>query len=171
MKIPPSEIVTWSRAAKNTYQIWRRVRKRWARNTLNFSKIITYVHMILFWFFFSRDGRPPGKSKWEVLSHVIGEKSIIRRAELLQEWWVEMLPHQKCGPSHRKLLIPLSYLRSHSSFSRAGMGSLHSPCRIAAVDYCISVGLPSIKRSVADWTLYCAKSWKHHLRTEVACYQ
>lgn len=74
MKIPPSEIVTWSKAAKNIYQIWRRIRKRWARNTLNFSKIIMYVHMILG--FFSRDGRPPGKSKTESLPHVTGKKRL-----------------------------------------------------------------------------------------------
>lgn len=64
-----------------------------------------------------------------------------------------MLPHQNCGPAHRGLLIPLSYLRSHNSFARADMYSLHSPCRITALDYCINVALPSINISVADQIL------------------
>lgn len=64
-----------------------------------------------------------------------------------------MLPHQNCGPAHRGLLIPLSYLRSHNSFARADIYSLHSPCRITALDYRINVALPSINISVADQIL------------------
>lgn len=44
-------------------------------------------------------------------------------------------------------------LRSHSSFSRADIYILHSPCRVTALDYCISSVLPSINISVADQIL------------------